>query len=233
MRLKVKESFFYTGDGILSSTDPGLLHITFDMLTGMFDQVDFKTNVHKIVGMVCHPCRLIRVRTDKAYTQRMTGAGRSYNEIQRERVNYPECRKYLARGSLDAHCQNQNGAKKGVRVKEVEGEGGGNDSRTCRMAFKTKAGPSHCPVEGCSGQEATWTATRVQFWHWHVWDTVVILEEGNLPHPWFPLCDMLVLWWSLNGSHNNTVQFKKGTEQKRRNLAADEARAVTSRAFNA
>ena len=31
-------------------------------------------------------------------------------------------------------------------------------------------------------------------------DTVVILEEGNLSHPRYPLCDMLVPWRSLNGT---------------------------------
>ena len=28
---------------------------------------------------------------------------------------------------------------------------------------------------------------RVHFLHQHVRDTVIILEEGNLPHPWCPL----------------------------------------------
>ena len=43
---------------------------------------------------------------------------------------------------------------------------------------------------------------------------------------------MLVPWLSLNGSHNGTAQCKKGAEWKRRLLAAEEARAVTSRSFS-
>ena len=74
---------------------------------------------------------------------------------------------------------------------------------------------------------------QVHFWNRHVRDTVVILEEGNLPHPQCPLCDMLVPWQSLNGSHNCTSQFNKGAERKRRRLAAEEERAETSRAFSA
>ena len=35
---------------------------------------------------------------------------------------------------------------------------------------------------------------------------VVILEEGNLPHPWCPLCDMLVPWKDLNGTHRRMEQ---------------------------
>ena len=42
---------------------------------------------------------------------------------------------------------------------------------------------------------------------------------------------MLVTWRSLNGLRNCTVQYKKQVERKRRCLAAEEARAATSRAF--
>ena len=44
-------------------------------------------------------------------------------------------------------------------------------------------------------------AIHMHFCHRHVWDTVVILEEGNLPHRRCPLCNMLVLWRSLNRLH--------------------------------
>ena len=102
------------------------------------------------------------------------------------------------------------------------------------MAFLTRERPRHCPVEGCSGKgEATRNAMRVHFWHMHVQDTVVILEEGDLPHPRCPLCDMLVPWWSLNVSHNVTAQCEKGTEQKQWQLLDQEARVATSREFSA
>ena len=44
---------------------------------------------------------------------------------------------------------------------------------------------------------------------------------------------MLVPWMSLNVLHNGTAQCKKGGDRKRRILAADEARGVTSREFSA
>ena len=55
---------------------------------------------------------------------------------------------------------------------------------------------------------------QMHFWHGHIWDNMVILEEGNLPHPQCPLCDMLVMWRSLNGLHQCTAQCKKEAEQK-------------------
>ena len=62
---------------------------------------------------------------------------------------------------------------------------------------------------------------------------MVILEEGHPPQPRCPLCNILVLWRSLNGSHQHIAQCKKTTDQKQRRLAAEEERAVTSRAFSA
>ena len=62
---------------------------------------------------------------------------------------------------------------------------------------------------------------------------MVILEEGNLPHPRCLLFDMLVPWWSLIGMHGRTAQCKKGVEQNRQLLAAEEEREVTSRAYSA
>ena len=46
------------------------------------------------------------------------------------------------------------------------------------------------------------------------------------------MCDMLVPWRPMNGTHRRTTQYKKGAEQKRRNLSEEEERAVTSRAFS-
>ena len=63
---------------------------------------------------------------------------------------------------------------------------------TFRMTFLVKGVPWNCPAEGCLGRVATRTTMRVQFLHLHVLDTVVIMEEGNFPHPWCARCNMIV-----------------------------------------
>ena len=73
----------------------------------------------------------------------------------------------------------------------------------------------------------------MQLWHRHVRDTMVILEEGNLPHPQSSLCDMLVLWKALDGTHRCTEQCNQGEERKRRKLAAEEEKEVIDRDFSA
>ena len=66
------------------------------------------------------------------------------------------------------------------------------DPRTYKMVFPTAGPLRNCPAEGCQGQAAMRTAIRVHFLHRHVRDTMIILEEGNLPHPHFPRCDIMV-----------------------------------------
>ena len=72
---------------------------------------------------------------------------------------------------------------------------------------------------------------RVHFLHHQVLDTVVILEEGNLPHPWSPQCNMMFPWSTLNGRQPVTAQCVRGAEQKRRWLAGAELREITERSF--
>ena len=74
---------------------------------------------------------------------------------------------------------------------------------------------------------------RVHFLHWHVLDTVVILEEGNSPHPRWAQCNMLVPRRALNGRHPAKAQCARGVERKRRRLAEVETRESWERAFEA
>ena len=62
---------------------------------------------------------------------------------------------------------------------------------------------------------------------------MIILEEGNLPHPRCSQCNMLVPWRALTGRHHATAMCKKGAERKRRWMAEAELRDSTERAFEA
>ena len=74
---------------------------------------------------------------------------------------------------------------------------------------------------------------RVHFVHRNVQETVVMLEEGNLPHPRCPRCDLQVPSKALNGRHLGTAQCKKGAERKRRRLAEKETWENSERVFHA
>ena len=88
-------------------------------------------------------------------------------------------------------------------------------------------------MEGCPRVLVTRTAMRVQFVHRHVHDTVVMLEEGNIPLPRCPRCDLQASRKALNGRHLWTIQCRTGTEQKRRRLAVAEMQENLERAFHA
>ena len=72
---------------------------------------------------------------------------------------------------------------------------------------------------------------QVKFVRLHVQDTVVMLEEGNFPHPRCARCEMQFPRKALNGRHLGTTQCAKGAERKRRRLAETETRENSERAF--
>ena len=74
---------------------------------------------------------------------------------------------------------------------------------------------------------------RVHFVHRHVHNTVVILEEGNLPLPRCPWCNLQVSRRALNGRHLETSQCRTGTERKRQRLAEEEMRVTSEKSFHA
>ena len=88
----------------------------------------------------------------------------------------------MVAGSLVSHLMTQHGRVTEVRRSWIT-PAAGDGPWTFLMAFLAKGGPRSCLVEGCPGQAATSMAMRVHFLHWHVLNTVVILEEVNLPHP--------------------------------------------------
>ena len=74
---------------------------------------------------------------------------------------------------------------------------------------------------------------RVNFVHRHVHDIVVLLEEGNLPLPRCPRCNLQVSRKALNGRHLETKQCRAGADRKLQRLAEAEGEAATERAFHA
>ena len=53
-------------------------------------------------------------------------------------------------------------------------------------------------------------------------DTIVILEEINLPHLHNPECDVFVLWKALNSLHLNMYLYARGGDRKCCGLAEEE-----------
>ena len=77
------------------------------------------------------------------------------------------------------------------------------------------------------------TNLRVHFVHRHVWDTIVMVGEGNRPYHQCPKCDMSVLHKAPSCRHLFKDFCSSGEERKRRRLTEEEAQAGTERAITA
>ena len=75
-------------------------------------------------------------------------------------------------------------------------------------------------------------ARRVHFVHHNVHDTEAIVEEGKLPLPRCPRCNLQVSRKALNGRHLEISQCRTGTERKRRRLAEAELEITSEKAFH-
>ena len=182
------------------SSDPAWLQDAFSALVAIFDRVGLRTNVNKTVSMACHPCWAgTGTRTTEGYRRRLTGVGRTFKERQIERVACGECGAEIAAGSMSSHMMTRHG--KATTRRHLWTPQTAREPRLYKINFPAKDGRRQCPVEGCPGVSATRVAMRVHFVHRHVHDTVVILEEGNLPLPRCPRCDLQVSRKALNGRH--------------------------------
>ena len=86
-----QNSLFYVDGGILALSDPVWLQWAFIALVGMFDWVLLRKSIMKTVIMVFCPYHSASTQLEAVYKQRMTGAGLSYRERQRVRVQCSEC----------------------------------------------------------------------------------------------------------------------------------------------
>ena len=84
---------------------------------------------------------------------------------------------------------------------------------------------------GCKGRATTRTNLRINFLHCHVRYTIVILEEGNCPHPHCPACDMSIPWSALNRRHPSLDLYARENDRKRRILAEEEVRVGATMAL--
>ena len=182
----------------IASSDPRLLQGGFSTLVGLFDRVGLKTNVSKTVGMVCRLCQAEGTHSETAYGSRMTKSGNSYRKRQQVRIQRKEYREEMALGLLEGNMQTQHG----------EGSGGETALGIHRHRWGTAYIQDGIYDRRGTAELSHWVMSRTSsdkdgdagtFFHRHIWDTVIILEEGNLPQQRCPRCDMLVPWRAFNG----------------------------------
>ena len=136
------------------------------------------------------------------------------------------CGADLAVGLLTAHCQTKHGIGLGAKCENLPSFPKG-EPQTYHISFLVTVRMQGWPVKECPVRAAMRMGIHVHLLHRNVQDTVIILEEGNLHHPRFPCCKILVPWAALKVRHPNTAQCSKGVDQKRHRMAAQEMQAST------
>ena len=138
-------ALFYSDDGMVALSDPAWLQGAFNALVGLFDRVVLQTNVGKTVGMVCHPYQAAGNITQTAYGRRLTGEGKLYRELQRDRVECKECGEQMAVVSMSSHLMTRHGKAAGRR-RQWTNPAEYRVPQEYRMSFPAKGGPWRCPV---------------------------------------------------------------------------------------
>ena len=98
-----RSTYFYADYGMVVSTDPFWLQVSFDSLTKLFDKVGIRTNVDKKAEMLCHPFCAVGTHLEAAYKRHMKGEGLACQSRQRLRVQCLYCGMDLAVGLLEFH----------------------------------------------------------------------------------------------------------------------------------
>ena len=129
---------FYADNGMVASSNPRWLQWAFTTLVGLFDRVGLDTNTGKMVSMTCRPCAAGGNQSEEAYGRKMKGAGLTFMERKRERVECRDCGKEVAAGSLDSHRMSQHGKARERRWIQIDaatvGRRGG-EPKTYRIEF--------------------------------------------------------------------------------------------------
>ena len=84
------------------------------------------------------------------------------------------------------------------------------EAKAYLVSFPRIATAIHYPVEGCQFRDFNCTNLRIHLSHRHMRDTIIILEEGNCPHPCLPKCDMFIPWKALNWRHPSMEMCTQG-----------------------
>ena len=99
---------------------------------------------------------------------------------EQNQVRCLECTADLEVGSLAAHFKYQ---QKTGRTPQRESTAQPLETRLHMVSLTRATGYIGFLVERCKGRMTMHTNLQIHFVHHHMWDMIVIMEEGNLLHP--------------------------------------------------
>ena len=149
-------------------------------MRGMFDMVGLHININNMMRIFFQPRSMDVSHSEADYERRMIGVGLSCWEQKQDQVCCLECTADLAVGSLEAHLQDQDETG---QAPQREATLQPPEPRIYMVSFPRAASYIGFPVEACKGWMKMHTKLQIHFVHHHMWDAIVIMEEGNFLHP--------------------------------------------------
>ena len=135
----------------------------------------------------------------------------------------------LPTGLLEPHRQDQNGTSWGTQWEATHPPP--PDPRLYKVYLPWTYGFQKCLVEICGGWVSTSTNLRIHFVQYHMQGKIVILEEGNDPHPCCPACGMFIPWVAMKNSNPTTAIYTQGDNRKQQWLSEEEEWAGSATVF--
>ena len=77
-----------------------------------------------------------------------------------------------------------------------------------------------CPVKVCPGRVTSRTNLQFYFMHWHVEDTILVINKGPGPQPQCDQCGMFIPWGEMTLRHLGNAICKISVERKRRHISS-------------
>ena len=101
-----------------------------------------------------------------------------------------------------------------------------------RVSFPAILALLRFPVEGCRGTSSSKTNLRLNFAYRHPQNIIVILEEGNKPHPRCFQCEMFVPQEAINQAHPTSAMCRSCRERNRSRLMVKESSYQMGQVFS-
>ena len=188
-------SLFYIDDGAISGTDAGRLPAGLDVITSGFESFGLVMNATKTKYMVMSGGKYRVQQSMIAYNRRATGEGATSRERSSAKVLYNQCGTKVGRNYFKKHQTTKKcltyvpptDDRKRVQREKIDVTPRREPEQYTMSIPRGFQGDVQCPVAGChliitGNKPSQRKLIRKHFRDRHIQDSIMIEEEGQLPH---------------------------------------------------
>jgi len=173
---------FYADDGQLRDHDATNLQTSLTAMETLFLRVGLQINGAKTKSLTVLPTIATTTISTVAYKRRMENTGDSYRERKSRRTICSVCEVGMQTRSLPGHYRSQHPniplPQESAQPLPTTGV-----PRSFVISAPDKHAAIQCPIPACAvTMQGGWYAIRRHFLFRHKFETIIVAEEGQLPH---------------------------------------------------